>query len=88
MPRTCRITVSGLDLTTDFGRARGRLLASFPRIEDVVATTSPGTLLVVYSGRSNADAWVETLHGMHEPSAPRSAAAVGWHRFFDLPDAS
>lgn len=61
MQRLCRITVPGLAITRDFGAARERLLAQFPNIEEVIATTTPGTLLVLSSGPDELDAWLESL---------------------------
>jgi hypothetical protein len=61
MQRLCRITVPGLSVKRDFTTARQRLLAEFPNIEEVIATTAPGTLLVLASGRADVDAWVDAL---------------------------
>jgi hypothetical protein len=61
MQRLCRITVPGLSVERDFTDARQRLLAEFPNIDEVIATTAPGTLLVLASGRADVDAWVDAL---------------------------
>jgi hypothetical protein len=61
MQRVCRITVPGLSVERDFTTARQRLLAEFPNIDEVIATTAPGTLLVLASGRTDVDAWVDAL---------------------------
>jgi hypothetical protein len=61
MQRLCRITVPGLSIESDFAAARERLLAEFPKVHEVIATTAPATLLILYSGRAEADAWVDTL---------------------------
>jgi hypothetical protein len=61
MQRLCRITVPGLSIESDFAGARERLLAEFPNVHEVIATTAPATLLVIYSGRAEADAWVDAL---------------------------
>ena len=61
MQRLCRITVPGLSIKADFTAARQRLLTDFPNVHEVVATTAPGTLLVVYSGPDEADAWYSAL---------------------------
>jgi hypothetical protein len=64
MQRLCRITVPGLSVKQDFTAARQRLLADFPEINEVVATTSPGTLLVLCSGTAeDLDAWIDALRG-------------------------
>jgi hypothetical protein len=61
MQRLCRITLPGLSISSDFTVARQRLLAEFPEIHEVVATTAPATLLLVYSGPPQADAWYDML---------------------------
>jgi hypothetical protein len=61
MQRLCRITVPELSIESDFTAARQRMLADFPAVREVLATTAPGTLLVVYSGPDEADAWYEAL---------------------------
>ena len=61
MQRLCRITVPGLSVERDFTAARQRLLTEFPNIDEVIATTAPGTLLVLASGRADVEAWVEAL---------------------------
>jgi hypothetical protein len=59
--RLCRITVPGLSIKRDFTAARRRLLADFSDIDEVVATTAPGTLLVASSGPEDVDAWLDVL---------------------------
>src|SRR6267378_3441617 len=61
MQRLCRITIPGLSIESDFAAARERLLADFTNVHEVIATTAPATLLVLYSGRPEADAWVDAL---------------------------
>jgi hypothetical protein len=61
MQRLCRITVPGLSIKSEFPLARERLLSEFPNIHEVVATTAPGTVLVVYSGAHEAGAWYALL---------------------------
>lgn len=56
MQRHCRITVPGLSVE-HFSTARRRLLADFPEVHEVVATTAPATVLVLYSGSEDLDAW-------------------------------
>lgn len=51
----------GLSVKRNFGNARECLLAAFPDIEEVVATTAPGTLLVLSSGAEDVDAWLREL---------------------------
>jgi hypothetical protein len=62
MQRLCRITVPGLSVKRDFTAARERLLAAFPDVEEVIATTAPGTLLVLSSGIDDLDGWLDVLH--------------------------
>jgi hypothetical protein len=61
MKRLCRITVPELSMRSDFRAARLRMLTDFPNVHEVVATTAPGTLLVIYSGPDEADAWYQAL---------------------------
>jgi hypothetical protein len=61
MQRLYRITVPGLSVAQDFATARQRLLGDFPDIQEVVATTTPGTLAVVTSGSEDVDSWREAL---------------------------
>jgi hypothetical protein len=61
MQRICRITVPGLSVKRDFDAARERMLADFPRVHELVATTAPATLLVLYSGPDEVDAWLDAL---------------------------
>jgi hypothetical protein len=83
MQRLCRITVPDLLVKRDFTAARQRLLADFPGIQQVVATTAPGTLLVLYSGREDVDAWREVLESIttgQEKPAGRLIRRRGWSR--------
>jgi hypothetical protein len=61
MQRLCRLTVPGLSIKSDFTAAHRTLLADFPNVHEVVATTAPGTLLVLYSGPDEANAWCNAL---------------------------
>jgi hypothetical protein len=61
MQRVCRITVPALSIDSDFTGARERILSDFPNVREVVATTAPGTLLLVYAGADEADAWYTAL---------------------------
>jgi hypothetical protein len=53
--------VHGLSVKSDFTAARRALLADFPNVHEVVATTAPATLLVLYSGPAEANAWCNAL---------------------------
>jgi hypothetical protein len=61
MQRYCRITVPGLSVQRDFAAARRRLLAEFPNIHDVLATTDAATLLVLHSGPEDIEAWLDAV---------------------------
>ncbi len=69
MQRHCRITVSGLSIKQDFKAARVRLMDEFPTIEDVIATTAPGTVLILASDPVDIDGWCETLHSVSSAQA-------------------
>lgn len=73
MQRISRITLPALSIKRDFEAARRRLLADFPAVHDVLATTAPATLLVLYSGPAEVDAWLAALL---DPVATRSATAT------------
>jgi len=53
------VTVPGLRVTSDFATVRDRLLDDFPGVLDVLPTTIKATLLIVYDGPANLDAWLE-----------------------------
>jgi hypothetical protein len=55
------ITIPGLSLKADFPAVRHRLLADFPYVVEVLAMTTPSTVLVVYLGEDEVDAWIEAL---------------------------
>jgi hypothetical protein len=55
------ITVPGLEVKSDWRIVHDRLLDDFPGVDDVLPTTSPETLLIVYRGRAEIDAWLEAL---------------------------
>jgi hypothetical protein len=61
MQRVARVTVPGLSVRRDFETARRRLLADFSGVDEIVATTAPATLLVLYSGPDELDAWIDAL---------------------------
>jgi hypothetical protein len=58
VPRLCMITVPGLQVKLDCAAVHDRLLDDFPQISDVLATTIPETLLIVYEGDDDIDAWL------------------------------
>ena len=64
MQRICRITISGLSIKQDFRAARRRLMEDYPTIEEVIATTAPGTVLVLASDPVDIDGWCEAMHSV------------------------
>jgi hypothetical protein len=69
MQRLCRITVSGLSIKQDFKAARVRLMDDFPTIEEVIATTAPGTVLIRASDPVDIDGWCKALHSVSSAQA-------------------
>lgn len=63
MPQLYMITVPGLDVRSDWLVVHDRLLDEFPRVSDVLPTTTPSTLLIVYRGRPDIDAWLALVDG-------------------------
>ena len=61
MQKLYQITIPGLSLKHDFPAARGRLLADFPQVVEVLATTTASTVLVAYLGRDEVDAWLDAV---------------------------
>jgi hypothetical protein len=61
MPRLFMVTVPGLKVASDWAAVHDRLLDDFPGITDVLATTMTATLLIVYEGDANVDAWLEGI---------------------------
>jgi hypothetical protein len=73
------ITIPGLSVSADLPSVRRRLRADFPRVLDVLGTTTPATLLIVYSGEDEIDAWIEALDqsvAMRELSRARGTGSV------------
>jgi hypothetical protein len=72
------ITVPGLEVKGDSLPVHDLLLDEFPKVTDVLATTIPETLLIVYRGRAEIDAW---LAGIDKAVAVRRIrTAVGQPR--------
>jgi hypothetical protein len=72
VPRLFMFTVPGLDVASDWLNVHDRLLDDFPEVIDVLATTMPETLLIVYQGELNIDDW---LAGMSAGILGRRALA-------------
>jgi hypothetical protein len=73
MPRLYMITVPGLQVNSDWAAVRDRLLDDFPQVTDVLATTMAATLLIVYEGDADIDAW---LDGVSDGILSRRMSAV------------
>jgi len=63
------ITVPGLSMKQDFKAARQRLMREFPAIEEVIATTAPGTVLILASDPIDANACEQTLRSVSSAQA-------------------
>jgi hypothetical protein len=61
MQKRFEITIPGLSMKADFPAVRHRLLADFPQVIEVLAMTTPSTVLVVYLGEDELDAWLDAL---------------------------
>jgi hypothetical protein len=61
MPRLFMITVPGLEVKSDWRIVHDRLLDDFPKVDDVLPTTIPETLLIVYRGRPQIDEWLDAV---------------------------
>jgi hypothetical protein len=61
MPQLYMLTVPGLEVKSDWATVHDRLLDDFPDITDVLATTIMSTLLIVYEGDADIDAWLEGI---------------------------
>jgi hypothetical protein len=59
MAHLCQLTMPGLDVRSEWRLVHDRLLDDFPAVTDVLATTMPGTLLIVHQGRPE-DAWLDS----------------------------
>lgn len=55
------ITVPGLLVKSDWAAVHDRLLDDFPQVADVLPTTMSGTLLIVYQGPAEVDAWLDDI---------------------------
>jgi hypothetical protein len=63
MARLYQITVPGLDVRSDWRVVHDRLLDDFTGVGDVLATTIPETVLIVYRGKPEIDGWLESVNG-------------------------
>jgi hypothetical protein len=61
MPKLYMITVPGLEVKSDWRAVHDRLLDDFPEVTDVLATTTPATILIAYKRRADVDGWFESI---------------------------
>jgi hypothetical protein len=61
MQKLYEITIPGLSMKVDFPAVRHHLLAEFPQVVEVLAMTTPGTLLIAYHGEQEVDAWLAAI---------------------------
>jgi hypothetical protein len=61
MPQLYMITVPGLEVRWDWAAVHDRLLDDFPAVTDVLATTMSATVLIVYQGPAEIDAWLDAV---------------------------
>jgi len=61
MQKLYEITIPGLSMKADFPAVRHRLLADFPYVIEVLAMTTPATVLIAYLGEDEIDAWINAL---------------------------
>jgi hypothetical protein len=60
-PKLYLITLSGLDVASEWRVVHDRLLDEFSDVHDVLATTMEGTLLIAYTGAADPDGWLDTM---------------------------
>lgn len=55
------ITLPGLDVPSGWRAVHDWLLDVFPEIDDVLPTTTPATVLIVFRGSAQADGWLQSI---------------------------
>jgi hypothetical protein len=74
------LTLPGLDVRRDWRPVHDRLLDDFPAIDDVLPTTIPATVVIVYRGSARLDRWLDSIDeavlGRRPNSAQQPAASV------------
>jgi hypothetical protein len=55
------LSLPGLDVRSDWRAVQDRLLDDFPAIDDVLPTTTPATILIVYEGSAEIDGWLDSI---------------------------
>ncbi len=76
MAHLCQITLPGLDVASEWQLVHDQLLDEFPAVTDVLATTLPGTLLVVHDGPAD-DGWLDCASDTVLASRRRPRSASG-----------
>jgi hypothetical protein len=61
MSKLLEITIPGLSMKADYPAVRHRLLADFPSVLEVVATTTPATVQIVFRSQEELNAWLDAL---------------------------
>ena len=61
MPKLYEITIPGLSMKADYPAVGHRLLADFPHVLEVLATTTPATVQIVFRGHEELNAWLDAL---------------------------
>ena len=83
MQKLYEITIPGLSIKVDYPAVRHRLLADFPDVLEVLATTTPGTVQVVFRGEEEIEAWLDAL----SDSVATRRMALGRGRIYARADA-
>jgi hypothetical protein len=81
MLKLYEITIPGLSMRTDIPAIRHRLLADFPDVDEVLATTRPATVLVAYRGEDELDDWLDALS---ESVAPHRSSSLPRYRHAEV----
>ena len=55
------LTLPGLEVRRDWRTVHDRLLDDFAAIEDVLPTTIPATVVIVYRGAARIDRWLDSI---------------------------
>lgn len=86
MHKLYEITIPGLSVASELPAVRHRLLADFPDVLDVLATTMPATVLIVYRGVAKPNAWLDALSD--SVATRRASLASSQIRAIDQPSSA
>ena len=75
MPRLFMVTVPGLEVKVRLAPMHDRLLDEFPNVTDVLATTIPETVLIVYERPRRRRRVARGDEATHVPASPAGAPA-------------